>query len=664
MLEDLFFFRNKRADTEVKMTVTLKDGSTMEVEQGEKIIDVARKISEGLARNALIAKMNGKPVDLGRTIDGDCTLEILTFKDEEGRDAYRHTCAHILAQAVKNLYPEAKLAIGPAIRTGFYYDFDFPSPITMDDLPRIEKEMESIIKADLPIERSVVTRKQALTRMRGFDEIYKLQLIEDLPRGSEITLYTQGNFVDLCAGPHLMSTGKVKCFKLTQITGAYWRGNEQNKMLTRIYGTAFEKKSELTEYLNAIEEAKKRDHNKLGRELGIFMTDELVGQGLPLLMPNGAKLFQILQRFVEDEEARRGYMLTKTPYMAKSDLYKVSGHWDHYKDGMFVLGDEAMDDEVMALRPMTCPFQYLIYKNGIKSYRDLPCRYNETSTLFRNESSGEMHGLTRVRQFTLSEAHIICTPEQVEEEFKGVFELILYMEKCLGISDEISFRFSKWDPKNKKKYINDPKAWTETQALMKKILDDLHIDYVEADGEAAFYGPKLDLQARNVWGKEDTIITIQLDFCAAERFDMFYIAEDGTRKRPMVIHRSSIGSYERTIAMLIEKYAGAFPVWMSPNQVKVLALTDRTADKCKETVSRLQALGIRATADLRNEKIGFKIREAQLEKTPYMLIIGDREAEEDKVSVRGRRAGDLGSMSFDEFITRIRREIETFSSEN
>lgn len=646
------------------MTVTLKDGSTMEVEQGEKIIDVARKISEGLARNALIAKMNGKPVDLGRTIDGDCTLEILTFKDEEGRDAYRHTCAHILAQAVKNLYPEAKLAIGPAIRTGFYYDFDFPSPITMDDLPRIEKEMESIIKADLPIERSVVTRKQALTRMRGFDEIYKLQLIEDLPRGSEITLYTQGNFVDLCAGPHLMSTGKVKCFKLTQITGAYWRGNEQNKMLTRIYGTAFEKKSELTEYLNAIEEAKKRDHNKLGRELGIFMTDELVGQGLPLLMPNGAKLFQILQRFVEDEEARRGYMLTKTPYMAKSDLYKVSGHWDHYKDGMFVLGDEAMDDEVMALRPMTCPFQYLIYKNGIKSYRDLPCRYNETSTLFRNESSGEMHGLTRVRQFTLSEAHIICTPEQVEEEFKGVFELILYMEKCLGISDEISFRFSKWDPKNKKKYINDPKAWTETQALMKKILDDLHIDYVEADGEAAFYGPKLDLQARNVWGKEDTIITIQLDFCAAERFDMFYIAEDGTRKRPMVIHRSSIGSYERTIAMLIEKYAGAFPVWMSPNQVKVLALTDRTADKCKETVSRLQALGIRATADLRNEKIGFKIREAQLEKTPYMLIIGDREAEEDKVSVRGRRAGDLGSMSFDEFITRIRREIETFSSEN
>ena len=646
------------------MTVTLKDGSTIQAEQGEKIIDVTKRISEGLARNALIARMNGKLVDLTRTIDEDCTLEILTFKDEEGRNAYRHTCAHILAQAVKNLYPDAKLAIGPAIKTGFYYDFDLPSPITMDDLPRIEKEMESIIKADLPIERSVVTRKQALTRMRGFDEIYKLQLIEDLPRGSEITLYAQGNFVDLCAGPHLMSTGKVKCFKLTQITGAYWRGNEQNKMLTRIYGTAFEKKSELTEYLNAVEEAKKRDHNKLGRELGIFMTDELVGQGLPLLMPNGAKLFQILQRFVEDEEERRGYMLTKTPYMAKSDLYKISGHWDHYKDGMFLLGDEAMDDEVMALRPMTCPFQYLIYKNGIKSYRDLPCRYNETSTLFRNESSGEMHGLTRVRQFTLSEAHIICAPEHVEEEFKNVFELILYMEKCLGISDEISYRFSKWDPKKKTKYINNPKAWTETQTLMKKILDDLGINYVEADGEAAFYGPKLDLQARNVWGKEDTIITIQLDFAAAERFDMFYIAEDGSRKRPMVIHRSSIGSYERTIAMLIEKYAGAFPVWMSPNQVKVLALTDRTADKCKEIVSRLRALGIRATSDLRNEKIGFKIREAQLEKTPYMLIIGDREAEEDKVSVRARKAGDLGTMTFDEFATRIKNEIETFSLEN
>ncbi len=642
------------------MLVTLKDGSSMEVEKGEKIIDIAKRISEGLARNALIAKMDGKPVDLTATVEADCTLEILTFKDEEGKNAYRHTCSHILAQAVKNLYPDVKLAIGPAIKTGFYYDFDFSTPITMDDLPRIEKEMEAIIKADFPIIRTQVTRKQAVTRMRGFDEIYKLQLIEDLPRGSEISLYSQGNFVDLCSGPHLMSTGKVKCFKLTQITGAYWRGNEQNKMLTRIYGTAFEKKSELTDYLTALEEAKKRDHNKLGRELGIFMTDELIGQGLPLLMPNGAKLFQILQRFVEDEEEKRGYMLTKTPYMAKSDLYKISGHWDHYKEGMFVLGDENMDDEVIALRPMTCPFQYLIYKNGIKSYRDLPCRYNETSTLFRNEASGEMHGLTRVRQFTLSEAHIICTPEQVEQEFKGVFDLILYMEKCLGISDDIYFRFSKWDPKKKTKYINNPKAWNDTQALMKKILDDLGINYVEAEGEAAFYGPKLDLQARNVWGKEDTIITIQIDFAAAERFDMTYVAEDGTKKRPMIIHRSSIGSYERTIAMLIEKYAGAFPVWMAPTQVKILALTDRTAEACKKVAEELKAVGIRAVTDTRNEKIGFKIREAQLEKIPYMLIIGDREAEENKVSVRARKLGDLGTMSLDDFLKRIKEEAATF----
>lgn len=645
------------------MTVTLKDGSCISVEKGMRVSDVAKQISEGLARVALIARVNGKLVDLTHELTEDCTLEILTFKDEDGRNAYRHTCAHVLAQAVKNLYPEAKLAIGPAIKTGFYYDFDLPAPITMEDIPRIEKEMESIIKADFPIERSVVTRKQAVTKMRGFDEIYKLQLIEDLPRGAEITLYSQGNYVDLCAGPHLVSTGKIKCFKLTQITGAYWKGNEQNKMLTRIYGTAFEKKSELTEYLEALEEAKKRDHNKIGRDLGIFMTDELVGQGLPLFMPKGAKLMQILQRFVEDEEERRGYMPTKTPLMAKSDLYKVSGHWDHYKDGMFVLGNEAMDDEVMALRPMTCPFQYLIYKNGIKSYRDLPCRYSETSTLFRNEASGEMHGLTRVRQFTLSDAHIMCTPEQVEDEFKRILDLILYIEDCLGIREEITYRFSKWDPKKKTKYINNPKGWNDTQILMKRILDDIGLDYVEADGEAAFYGPKLDLQARNVWGKEDTIITIQIDFGLAERFDMTYVAEDGSKKRPMIIHRSSIGSYERTIAMLIEKYAGAFPLWMAPTQVRVLALTDRTAEKCKEVLGILQKNGIRAETDLRNEKIGFKIREAQLEKIPYMLIIGDKEAEAGAVAVRSRKSGDLGLMSVDAFIEKAKKEIETFSLE-
>ena len=640
--------------------ITLKDGSILEVEEGLCVLDIAKIISEGLARVALIARLNGTLVDLTTKVNKDSSLEILTFKDEEGKTAYRHTCSHVLAQAVKNLYPGAKLAIGPAIKTGFYYDFDLPSPITMDDLAKIEKEMESIVKADLPITRTVVTRKQAVTKMRGFDEIYKLQLIEDLPRGSVISLYSQGNFVDLCMGPHLISTGKIKCFKLTQITGAYWKGDEKNKMLTRIYGTAFEKKSELNEYLQALEEAKKRDHNKIGRELGIFMTDELVGQGLPLFMPKGAKIMQTLQRFVEDEEERRGYMFTKTPLMAKSDLYKVSGHWDHYKDGMFVLGDEAMDDEVLALRPMTCPFQYLIYKNGIKSYRDLPCRYSETSTLFRNESSGEMHGLTRVRQFTLSDAHIMCTPEQVEEEFKNILDLILYIEDCLGIRDEISYRFSKWDPKKKGKYINDPKGWNNTQALMKRILDDLKIDYVEAEGEAAFYGPKLDLQARNVWGKEDTIITIQIDFGLAERFDMTYVAEDGTKKRPMIIHRSSIGSYERTLAMLIEKYAGAFPTWIAPLQVKVMSLTDRTADKAKEVTALLKKKGIRAESDCRSEKIGFKIREAQLEKVPYMLIIGDKEAEAGLVAVRARKTGDKGQMPVEQFIAEIKNEIENF----
>ena len=644
--------------------ITLKDGSVIEAENGTKIAAIAAGISEGLARAALIARFNGRLVDLSFPVEEDGSLEILTFKDEEGRQAYRHTCSHVLAQAVKNLYPEAKLAIGPAIKNGFYYDFDLPSSITMDDLPRIEKEMESIIKADLPVVRSVVTRKQAVTKMRGFDEVYKLQLIEELPRGSEITLYSQGNFVDLCAGPHLASTGKIKCFKLTQITGAYWKGDENNKMLTRIYGTAFEKKSEMTEYLEKLEEAKKRDHNKIGRELGIFMTDELVGQGLPLFMPKGAKILQTLQRFVEDEEERRGYMLTKTPLMAKSDLYKVAGQWDHYKEGMFVLGDEAIDDEVMALRPMTCPFQYLIYKNGIKSYRDLPCRYAETSTLFRNESSGEMHGLTRVRQFTLSDAHIMCTPDQVEDEFKRILDLILYVEDCLGIRDEITYRFSKWDPKKKSKYINNPKGWNDTQALMKKILDDIGLDYVEADGEAAFYGPKLDLQASNVWGKEDTIITIQIDFGLAERFDMTYVAEDGSKKRPMIIHRSSIGSYERTLAMLIEKYAGAFPLWIAPVQVKVMSLTDRTAEKAKELADSLKKCGVRAEADVRNEKIGFKIREAQLEKVPYMLVIGDKEAESGTVSVRARKAGDLGQMTYDDFLARVKHEIETFSLEN
>ncbi|MBP5593404.1 MAG: threonine--tRNA ligase [Clostridia bacterium] len=645
------------------MKVTLKNGSIIEVESGKTAYDVALSISEGLARNALIAKINGELEDLNTVLDSDCTLEILSFKDEEGKNAYRHTCAHILAQAVKHLYPDTKLAIGPATANGFYYDFDFASPITLEDFNKIEKEMENIIKADIPISKSILTRTQAMTKMRGYNEIYKLQLIEELPRGTKISFYKQGDFVDFCRGPHLMSTGKVKCFKLTSLTGAYWKGDEKNKMLTRIYGTAFEKKSELTDYLNALEEAKRRDHNKLGRELGLFMTDELVGQGLPMLMPKGAKIKQILERFVEDEEERRGYQMTMTPSLSKNDIFKISGHWDHYKDSMFVLGDEKLDDDIFCLRPMTCPFQYLIYKNGIKSYKDLPVRYNETSTVYRNESSGEMHGLIRVRQFTLSDAHIMCTLEQVEDEFKGIMDLIQYLIKCIGLDDAITYRFSKWDPKNKSKYIDNPKAWNETQALMKKILDDLGIQYKEAIGEAAFYGPKLDFQSRNVYGKEDTLFTIQIDFAAAERFDLTYIAEDGTKKRPTIIHRSSIGCYERTLAMLIEKYAGAFPLWLCPTQVRVLSLTDRTAEIAKKIVSDLNASNIRAEADVRNEKIGFKIREAQLEKIPYMFIVGDKEAESGTVSVRYRTKGDIGTFALDDIKNVILEKVRTFDKE-
>ncbi len=640
------------------MKVTLKDGSVLEMDAGITALEAAGRISEGLARNALIARVDGELVDLTKKLTGDCTLEILTFKDEEGRQAYRHTTAHILAQAVKNIYPDAQLAIGPSIANGFYYDFDFPSPVTMADFEKIEKEMQSIIKVDFPIEREEVSRNKALTKMRGFGEQYKVQLIEDLPKDAKITLYSQGGFTDLCRGPHLVSTGKVKYFKLTQIAGAYWRGNEKNKMLTRIYGTSFEKKADLTEYLEQLEEAKRRDHNKLGRELNIFMTEEKIGQGLPLLMPKGAKLFQILQRFVEDEEERRGYMLTKTPYMAKSDLYKLSGHWDHYRDGMFVIGDEKKDDEVYALRPMTCPFQYMIYKNGLKSYRDLPCRYNETSTLFRNENSGEMHGLIRVRQFTLSEGHIICTPEQLEDEFKGVLDLVYYMMDCLGLKDNVTYRFSKWDPNNKEKYIDDPACWDKAEALMEKILDDIGLDYTVGVGEAAFYGPKLDIQAKNVFGKEDTIITIQVDLFLAENFDMTYIDADGERKRPYIIHRSSIGCYERTIAMLIEKYAGAFPLWLSPTQVKILTLTDRTADAARELKGRLERAGIRVELDARGEKIGYKIREAQLEKVPYMLIIGDKEVESGVISVRSRKEGDLGAMDYDALLGKLKKEID------
>ena len=639
------------------MIITLKDGSSKEYENGKTVLEIAKDLSEGLARVTLGAIVDGKVVEANTVLDKDCNLQILTFKDPEGRKIYRHTCAHVLAQAVKSVYPTVKLAIGPAIDDGFYYDFDFTTPISLEQLDKVEEEMKRIIKANYPLERFVLPRKEALKLMKGFDEPYKVELINDLPKDAEISFYRQGNFTDLCAGPHLPSTGMIKAFKLTSLTGAYWRGNEKNKMLSRIYGTCFDKKSELTEYLAAVEEAKKRDHNKLGRELGIFMTDEKIGQGLPLLMPKGTKIYQTLTRFVEDEEERRGYVRTKTPYMAKSDLYKVSGHWDHYKDGMFVIGDEEKDDEVFALRPMTCPFQYTIYNNGLKSYRDLPIRYGETSTLFRNEASGEMHGLIRVRQFTISEGHIVCTPSQLEEEFKGCVDLIKYMLTCCGLQNDVTYRFSKWDPSDTKKYINESDVWNKAEDTMRKILDHLGIQYTEAVGEAAFYGPKLDIQIKNVHGKEDTIITVQVDMFLAENFDMSYVDENGEKRRPYIIHRTSIGCYERTIALLIEKYAGAFPLWIAPTQVKVISLTDRNVESAKAISDKLYDYGIRTELDDRSETVGYKIRSAQLEKVPYMIVIGDKEAETGVVSVRRRGEGVIGEMSLDDFIARLRKEI-------
>ncbi len=641
------------------MFITLKDGSSKEYNERMTAYEIAADISEGLARAALACRIDGELCDLNTVVCKDCRLEIVTFKDEDGKKVYRHTCSHILAQAVKSVFPTVKLAIGPSIQNGFYYDFDFKTPITFDDLKRIEDEMKKIVKADYPIRRFTLAKEAAVDLMKGFDETYKIELIEALPYDATISFYEQGDFIDLCAGPHLRSTGQIKCFKLTQLTGAYWRGDEKNKMLSRIYGTAFDKKSDLQEYLEKMEEAKRRDHNKLGRELGIFMTDENVGQGLPLLMPKGARIVQTLQRFVEDEEEKRGYLLTKTPLMAKSNLYKISGHWDHYKDGMFVMGDEEKDEEVFALRPMTCPFQYTVYNNGLKSYRDLPLRYGETSTLFRNESSGEMHGLIRVRQFTISEGHIVCTPEQLEDEFKEVLKLNMFMLESVGLKEDVSFRLSKWDPDNREKYIDDEKTWAAAESKMKSILDSLGIDYVEAVGEAAFYGPKLDIQIRNVYGKEDTLVTVQVDMFLAERFNMTYIDETGEKKRPYIIHRTAIGCYERTLALLIEKYAGAMPLWLSPCQVKVIGITDRTHGAVRNIADMLRDNGIKAEVDTRSETIGYKIRSAQMEKVPYMIILGDKELESGKISVRHRKDGDLGEMNIDEFIKRVSEEIKT-----
>ena len=583
--------------------------------------------------------------------------KIMVIENLEEMKVFWHSTSHVLAQAVKRLYPQVKLTIGPAIDNGFYYDFDSDVTFTPEILSQIEAEMKKITKENLKIERFVLPKEEALELMK--DEPYKIELINELPEGEEISFYKQGEFVDLCAGPHLNYVSKIKAFKLTQCTGAYWRGDASKKMLQRIYGISFPKAADLETYLADVEEARKRDHNKLGRELELFTTSDLIGQGLPILLPKGARIIQTLQRFVEDTEQKYGWLLTKTPYMAKSDLYKVSGHWDHYRDGMFVLGDEEKDDEVFALRPMTCPFQYQAYLNRARSYRDLPLRYNETSTLFRNEASGEMHGLIRVRQFTISEGHLMCTPEQLEGEFKHCLELAIYMLKTLGLYEDVSYRFSQWDPADRSKYIGTEEQWNEAQGIMEKILNNLEIPYKVGIGEAAFYGPKLDIQIRNVFGKEDTLITIQIDQLLAEKFGMEYVDSDGTKKNPYIIHRTSIGCYERTLALLIEKYAGAFPTWLAPVQVKLLPIADRHHEYAANLCKKLTELGIRVENDDRSEKIGYKIREAQLNKIPFMLVIGDKEVEENAVAVRSRKDGDKGSMSISYFITMIQGRIES-----
>lgn len=638
--------------------VYLKDGSSKEYETPMTVLEVAKDISEGLARVACAATVDGKVVDLRYLINKDSELNILTFDSEDGKKAFRHTTSHIMAMAVKKIFPNIKLAIGPSIEDGFYFDFDKDGTFSSEDLIKIETEMKKIVKEELVIERFELPRDEAIKLMEEKGESYKVQLIEELPKEEAISFYRMGDFVELCAGPHLMNTKMVKAFKLTSTSGAYWKGSEKNKMLSRIYGTSFTKKADLDSHIEKIEEAKKRDHNKLGRELQLFTTNDAIGQGLPLLMPKGAKIVQILQRFVEDEEEKRGYVLTKTPFMAKSDLYKLSGHWDHYKDGMFILGDEEKDEEVFALRPMTCPFQFMIYNASQHSYRDLPIRYGETSTLFRNEASGEMHGLIRVRQFTISEGHLVVTPEQLEDEFKGVVDLINYMMETLGIENDITYQFSKWDPKNKEKYIDNPEAWESTEKQMKKILDHLEIPYKEAIDEAAFYGPKLDIQSKNVHGKEDTIITVQIDFALAERMSMTYVDKNGEKKHPFVIHRTSIGCYERTLAMLIEKYAGAFPTWISPVQVKILPISEKYQDYAINVSKALKEHGIRVEIDERSEKIGYKIREGRNERVPYLLIVGEKEAENNEVAVRSRKTGEEGAISLDLFIERITSEIK------
>ena len=667
------------------MIITLKDGSKKEYAEPMSAYDIARDISDGLARAACMAEIDGKAVDLRTMVDHDCELNILTFDSDAGKHAYRHTCSHVMAEAVQNLFPDAKLAIGPSIDTGFYYDFDMP-PLTRDDLDKIEAEMKKIIKKGDRLEYFELPREEAIQLMKDRDEPYKVQLIEDLPEDETISFYQQGDFIELCAGPHLMSTRPIKAFALTSSSGAYWRGDEHNKMLTRIYGTAFTKKDDLNEYLEYLADIKNRDHNRLGREMDLFTTVDVIGQGLPLFMPKGTKIIQKMQRWIEDlEEYEWGYVRTRTPFMAKSTLYKISDHWYHYKDGMFLLGYDNMEDimnaedrshevsgvqdlnliendadaDVMALRPMTCPFQYYVYKARQKSYRDLPYRMGETSTLFRNEQAGEMHGLTRVRQFTISEGHLVCTPEQIVDEFKGCVELAKYCLTTLGLEEDVTYRLSKWDPEHADDYLGTTEEWEHNEGFIRDVLNEIGIEFTEAVGEAAFYGPKLDIQAKNVYGKEDTMITIQLDTVLAERYDMYFIDKDGQKKRPYIIHRTSIGCYERTLAWMIEKYAGNLPTWLCPEQVRILPISDNVADYAEEVRKELRKNGVDVTVDGSGERIGYKVRKAQMEKVPYMLVIGAKEAEEGKVSVRSRYLGDEGVKSLEEFISAICEEIRT-----
>lgn len=641
------------------MKITLKDGSAKEYDCAKSVYEIAADLSEGLARAACAGEINGEVVDLRTVLSEDCTLNILTANDPEGLRVVRHTCSHVMAEAVKRIFPNAKLAIGPSIDTGYYYDFEH-EPFSREDLDKIEAEMKKIIKEGNKLERFTLPREEAIRLMEEKGEPYKAELIRDLPENAEISFYSQGEFTDLCAGPHLMSTKGIKAFKLTSSSGAYWRGNSDNAMLQRIYGTAFNKKEELAEYLEYLENIKQRDHNKLGREMELFTTVDVIGQGLPLLMPKGAKMIQTMQRWIEDEEDNNwGYIRTKTPYMAKSDLYKLSGHWGHYKEGMFVLGDEEKDKEVFALRPMTCPFQYFIYKAAQHSYRDLPLRYGETSTLFRNEDSGEMHGLTRVRQFTISEGHLIVRPDQMVKEFKNCLALARYCLQTLGVEEDVTYRLSKWDPANKEKYIGDASVWEETQNNIRQVLEELEIPFYEADGEAAFYGPKVDLQAKNIYGKEDTMITIQWDAVLAEQFDMYYIDQNGDKVRPYIIHRTSMGCYERTLAWLIEKYEGKFPTWLCPEQVRVLPISEKYEEYAEKVRADLKKNGVLVETDNRSEKIGFKIREARLNKVPYMLVVGQQEAADNTVSVRSRFAGDEGVKPLGEFIDQICKEIRT-----